>query len=74
LDYWPEWVALAVVVAYLVNYVMGSIKNRRIADAWLEACVDKLRDNFALVGVDNKGKWVREAANEFSLYCRQDGG
>jgi len=29
------------VLIYLINYIIGSSKNRALAEAWLEACMEK---------------------------------
>jgi len=69
IEYWPEGLALFVVLVYAINYIVGSSKNRAMAEAWLEACMHKLEDNFALVGMDGRGSLVRESASQYKLYC-----
>ena len=64
-----EGLGILYVRLYIINYVWGSSQNRAVAEEWLEACMGKLQENFALVGIENRGDLQREAADEYSLYC-----
>ena len=68
-DFIFEGLGILYVLLYIINYVWGSSQNRAVAEEWLEACMDKLQENFALVGIENRGDLEREAADEYSLYC-----
>ena len=41
IEYWPEVLGVVVVLIYFINYIIGSSKNRALAEAWLEACMEK---------------------------------
>ncbi|EKX31558.1 hypothetical protein GUITHDRAFT_149218 [Guillardia theta CCMP2712] len=68
-EYYPEMIAGLIVLVYVLNYVRGSSKNRQIANGWLSVCINRLQDNFALVGKDNDEVLVRDSACHYTMYC-----
>jgi len=69
IEYWPEVLGVVVVLIYFINYIIGSSKNRALAEAWLEACMEKLESNFTIIGIENKCKLERDSASLYTLYC-----
>eukprot|EP00052_Salpingoeca_macrocollata_P003930 m.38429 g.38429 ORF g.38429 m.38429 type:complete len:443 (+) comp13806_c0_seq2:69-1397(+) len=71
-NYKWEMLAVAGLVAYLLNYLQGSKKNSRIAKRWEEASRDTMVQNFAVVGVSTNPQegpiMIRESAHEYVWY------
>ena len=51
------------------TYTYTQTYNGRLAKDWLAASIDVLQEHFALVGIDNCGKFDRENASCYRLYC-----
>ena len=65
------WLALFIhhMYTHTHTYTYTQTYNGRLAKDWLAASIDVLQEHFALVGIDNCGKFDRENASCYRLYC-----
>lgn len=76
-SYWVEFLFIAGLVVYFINYALGKNKNIQIANNWFNAHKAFLEDQFALVGDDGKketevltsGVLMKESDSIFTLWC-----
>ena len=78
-NYVYEIVMLAVILVYLIFFLIGRSKNYRLVDAWYQANRDLLEKNFALVGDDgqsteissqnDQGIYIKDSENSYGLWC-----
>ncbi|RWS19547.1 Coiled-coil domain-containing protein 47-like protein, partial [Leptotrombidium deliense] len=73
-SYYLEFLMIAGLVVYFLNFITGRNKNQRLANAWLNAHRELLESNFTLVGDDGKKEienhgLVKETENIFTLWC-----
>lgn len=76
-SYWVEFLFIAGLVVYFINYAIGKNKNIQIANNWFNAHKAFLEDQFALVGDDGKketevltsGVLMKESDSIFTLWC-----
>ncbi|RWS04773.1 coiled-coil domain-containing protein 47-like protein [Dinothrombium tinctorium] len=73
-SYYLEFLMIAGLFVYFLNFMTGRNKNQRLANAWLNAHRELLESNFALVGDDGKKEienhgLVKETENIFTLWC-----
>ncbi|VDD80802.1 unnamed protein product [Mesocestoides corti] len=72
--YTIEMLFLAIILVYLVNFIIGRGINSRLASAWFDAHKELLESNFSLVGDDGQAEpgppqLKKESESLYSLWC-----
>ena len=73
-SYYLEFLMIAGLVVYFLNFIAGRSKNQKMADTWFDVHKDLLLSNFALVGDDGKKEiensgLIKETESVFTLWC-----
>jgi hypothetical protein len=73
-SYYLEFLFIAGLVVYFINFIAGRNKNHKMADTWFDVHKDLLFSNFALVGDDGKKEIESSGLNKetesvFTLWC-----
>lgn len=68
-DWRKELIAFSSVVLYLLVYLWGRNKNKRMVMRWMEAAMPVLKDQFAQVGVTKSGLLVKDSAAQYTSYA-----
>jgi hypothetical protein len=63
------------IVLYLINYLMGRVKNSNLAEQWLITNLPTLQNEFTIAGDDGEGeepnqaRIVKRSENSFTVWC-----
>ncbi len=73
-SYYFEFLMIAGLVVYFINFITGRNKNQKMADTWFDVHKELLYSNFALVGDDGKKEienagLIKETESVFTLWC-----
>lgn len=73
-SFYLEFLMIAGLLVYFINFVAGRNKNQKLAMAWFNSHKQILESNFALVGDDGKKEienpgLVKESENVYTLWC-----
>lgn len=73
-SYYLEFLMVAGLIVYFINFFSGRSKNFSIANTWYETNLDLLEYNFSLVGDDGKKEieqpgLMKETENVYTLWC-----
>ncbi|XP_013781658.1 coiled-coil domain-containing protein 47-like [Limulus polyphemus] len=73
-SFYMEFLMIAGLLVYFINFVAGRNKNQKLAMAWFNSHKHLLESNFALVGDDGKKEienpgLVKESENVYTLWC-----
>jgi len=73
-SYYLEFLMIAGLIVYFINFITGRNKNHKMANTWFEVHKELLYSNFALVGDDGKKEienagLVKETESVFTLWC-----
>lgn len=78
-NYVYELAMLAIILVYLIFFLIGKSKNYRLVNAWYQANRDLLEKNFALVGDDGQsaevtpnpeqGTFIKDSENSYGMWC-----
>lgn len=73
-SYYLEFLMIAGLFLYFINFIAGRNKNYKLASTWFEVHKELLYSNFALVGDDGKkdienAGIVKETESVFTLWC-----
>ncbi|CAG2103773.1 unnamed protein product [Medioppia subpectinata] len=73
-SYYLEFLMIAGLVIYFINFIAGRNKNHKMADTWFDVHKELLYSNFALVGDDGKKEVEsaglnKETESVFTLWC-----
>ncbi|CAG8453768.1 11876_t:CDS:2 [Diversispora eburnea] len=67
-DFYRESLIIALIVIYLINYIIGKRTNEGIAKRWMEVQYRLFKDNFAQVGTDTGSALIKDGPADFLFY------
>jgi len=68
--FWMEILVIFFLIGYGINFILGKKKNAVLVESWAKKNRELFEQNFALVGVDEKGHMILKESNSvFKCYC-----
>ncbi|XP_033106192.1 coiled-coil domain-containing protein 47-like [Anneissia japonica] len=74
-SYYLEFIMIAGVLSYVLNYLTGKSKNNKLATAWFKVHREILDKNFSIVGDDGSGETeqngilMKDSENRYLIWC-----